>query len=259
MIEFYGYNNGKAIAIRNQYNMQLASIISSFPCVIVSIVAIIIKEYMLFLCWVLPVFFFILSLIALLFEKYDTEVFLQGEKQKHKFKVDGYKFNKDGKEIKSLDFVKVREYKKFIFLELKQSDYVIYKNELACSPKDLIEKIKEIKKHYEDAKSRLIMEKTEQDVYNVYEQLKNKYDLVLTTTAKLNEGFIIDCPIIVGKAHDQIIELYECDGMFVMIVKDSEENEGTHWHPREINDAINDIVEFMNGKLDYRLHPYKKN
>ena len=34
-----------------------------------------------------------------------------------------------------------------------------------------------------------IPEKTEQDIFNVYEQLKNKYDLVLTTTSKLDEGF----------------------------------------------------------------------
>ena len=68
-----------------------------------------------------------------------------------------------------------------------------------------------------------IPEKTEQDIFNVYEQLKNKYDLVLTTTSKLDEGFTVDCPIIVGKAHEQIIELYEWDGMFVMGDEDKEQ------------------------------------
>ena len=104
-----------------------------------------------------------------------------------------------------------------------------------------------------------ITEKTNQDIYNIYEQLKNKYDLILTTTSALDEGFTIDCPIIVGKAHGQIIELYECDGMFVMDVMDAEKTKGTHWHPDEIDDAIKDIVKFMNGKSDYKMYPFKNN
>ena len=104
-----------------------------------------------------------------------------------------------------------------------------------------------------------IIEKKEQDIYNIYEQLKDKYDLDLTTTSKLNEGFTIDCPIIVGRLHGQIIELYVCDGMFVMDVMDSEKTKGTHWHPYEIDEAIKDIVDFMSGKCDYKMYPFKKN
>ena len=58
------------------------------------------------------------------------------------------------------------------------------------------------------------------DVVQVYEQLKDRYDLVLTTTSAVNTesgaGFTIDCPITVSKAHEQIIWLYECDGMNVL-------------------------------------------
>ena len=61
---------------------------------------------------------------------------------------------------------------------------------------------------------------TVNDVLNVYQQLKDRYSLVLTTTSAVNTefgaGFTIDCPIIVGKAHEQIIWLYECDGMNVL-------------------------------------------
>lgn len=42
---------------------------------------------------------------------------------------------------------------------------------------------------------------TADDILIVYEQLKDKYNLVLTTTFALDEDFSIDCPIIVGKAH----------------------------------------------------------
>lgn len=64
---------------------------------------------------------------------------------------------------------------------------------------------------------------TVDDVVCVFEQLKDRYELVLTTTSALDEGFSIDCPIIVGKAHGQIIELYEDDEMFIMDVMDAEQ------------------------------------
>ena len=95
---------------------------------------------------------------------------------------------------------------------------------------------------------------TVDDVLKVYEQLKDRYDLVLTTTSALDEGFTIDCPIIVGKAHDQIIELYEDGGDFVLDVMDAEQTKGTHWHPFDIEEAIDCIVEFMEGKSDYKMY-----
>ena len=96
------------------------------------------------------------------------------------------------------------------------------------------------------------------DVVEVYEQLKDRYDLVLTTTSALDEGFTIDCPIIVGKAHDQIIELYEDGGDFVLDVMDAEQTEGTHWHPNDVEGATDDIVEFMEGKSDYKMSPFRQ-
>ena len=97
---------------------------------------------------------------------------------------------------------------------------------------------------------------TVEDVIKVYEQLKDKYDLLLTTTSALNEGFTVDCPIIVGKAHGQIIELYEYDGDFILDVMDAEQTMGTHWHPNDVDRAVHDIVEFMEGKSDYQMYPF---
>ena len=57
---------------------------------------------------------------------------------------------------------------------------------------------------------------TVDDVLKVYEQLKDRYELVLTNTADLDEGFTVDCPILVGRAHRQIIELYLDFEMFVL-------------------------------------------
>lgn len=96
------------------------------------------------------------------------------------------------------------------------------------------------------------------DVIKVYEQLKDRYDLILTSTSALDEGFTVDCPIIVGKSHGQIIELYEYGGDFVLDVMDSKKTKGTHWHPNDVEGAVNDIVEFMKGKSDYILSPFRK-
>jgi len=96
------------------------------------------------------------------------------------------------------------------------------------------------------------------DVIEVYEQLKDKYDLVLTTTSALEEGFTVDCPIIVGKAHGQIIELYEYGGDFVMDVMDAEQTKGTHGHPNDVEEAVDCIVEFMEGKSNYRMNLFRQ-
>ncbi len=98
---------------------------------------------------------------------------------------------------------------------------------------------------------------TVDDVLEVYEQLKDRYDLVLTTTSALDEGFTVDCPIIVGKAHGQIIELYEDGGIFVMGVMDAEQTKGTHWHPNDVEGTVDDIVKFMEGKSDCILQSFR--
>ena len=99
---------------------------------------------------------------------------------------------------------------------------------------------------------------TVDDVQEVYEQLKGRYELVFSTTSALDEGFTVDCPIIVGKAHRQIIELYEDGGDFVMDVMDEEQTKGTHWHPNDVESAIDDVAEFMEGKSDYEMFPFKQ-
>ena len=57
---------------------------------------------------------------------------------------------------------------------------------------------------------------TDKNVLEVYAQLKDRYDIILTTAFALDEGFTIDCPILVANAHEQIIELYSDGNMFVL-------------------------------------------
>ena len=99
---------------------------------------------------------------------------------------------------------------------------------------------------------------TADDVFAVYEQLKDRYPLIMTTTGALDEGFTVDCPILVGKAHGQIIELYEDGGDFILDVMDEAQTKGTHWHLNDVDSAIDYVVEFMEGKSDYEMYRFKE-
>ena len=99
---------------------------------------------------------------------------------------------------------------------------------------------------------------TDARVLEVYEQLKDRYDLVLTTAFALEEGFTENCTIIVGKAHGQILELYSDGDLFVLDVMDDRQTKGTHWHPNDVEAAAGYIAEFMEGKSDYELYPFKR-
>lgn len=96
------------------------------------------------------------------------------------------------------------------------------------------------------------------DLFAVYDQLKGKYDLVLTTTAALDEGFTIDVPVIVGRAHGKIVQLYNDGCDFVLDVMDAAKTKGIHWHPCDVSSAVEDIVEFMEEEKDYHMYPFKQ-
>lgn len=91
----------------------------------------------------------------------------------------------------------------------------------------------------------------------VYNQLKEKYSIRLTNTVDLNDGFSIDCPIIVAEAHNQILYLYEYGGDFVLDVMNTEKTKSCHWHPFDVDAAVNDIIAFIEGATDYPLVDYQ--
>lgn len=97
----------------------------------------------------------------------------------------------------------------------------------------------------------------ENEVLQVYEALKDRYDLVFTNTFALNEGFTADMPVIVAKAHGLILELYDAD-ILVLDVIDEAQTKGTHWHPYDVNQAVEDIVDFFENKPKYKLHRLPK-
>ena len=94
---------------------------------------------------------------------------------------------------------------------------------------------------------------TEEDVKAVYEQLKDRCDLTLTNAFAVDDGFEADCAILVARRKGYILWLYEWGGEFVLDVLNEEMTAGTHWHPDDVEDAVEDITAFMDGKSDYKL------
>ena len=93
----------------------------------------------------------------------------------------------------------------------------------------------------------------DKDVLAVYEISKARYNLTLTNSTAVDDGFTIDCPIIVAKAHGLTLWLYSDGDVFVLDVMDEGQRKGTHWHPDDVESAVDDIAEFMDGKSDYHL------
>ena len=94
---------------------------------------------------------------------------------------------------------------------------------------------------------------TDDDLRAVYTRLQARYDLTLTNSFSLNEGYEEDCPVIVAKAHGLALELYVFGGDFVLDVMDAARTKGTHWHPCDVEEAVEDITAFMEGTEKYKL------
>ena len=99
---------------------------------------------------------------------------------------------------------------------------------------------------------------TEEDVKAVYEQLKDRYDLFLTNALSVDDGFEEDCPILVGRREGYILWLYEYGGDFVLDVLNAEMTAGTHWHPNDVEQAVEHIADFFENEPKYKLHRFPK-
>ena len=86
-----------------------------------------------------------------------------------------------------------------------------------------------------------------------YERLKNKYDLVLTNTFALENGyddFREDFEILCGESSVGKFQIYH-DGAFFIFDVDKSDGTYTHWHPSNIEEIVEDIREFMQGRCKY--------
>lgn len=146
MIQFYGYNDARAIAAYNKRNLTKMFLIFALICIFISIVAIAIPLYELLYVWGVFIFLLLIVLFASSFSKYDDKILKEkGIKTKHLFIIDEFRLFKDNKDIKEKENINFYSYKKYVFLELKKSYYYIPKDELSISINELMEKLREVK------------------------------------------------------------------------------------------------------------------
>ena len=93
----------------------------------------------------------------------------------------------------------------------------------------------------------------QQSIRPVYERLKDQYDLVLTNTFALENGyedFREDFEVLCGNSTAGKFLIWHDGALFVFDV-DKSDGTYTHWHPSDIEEIVADIREFMQGKCKY--------
>ena len=96
------------------------------------------------------------------------------------------------------------------------------------------------------------------DLFLIYQQLKDRYNLKLTNAFSLDAGFLVDCQVLFGQSAHNKFYLYH-DG--VMAILDIENKEGTmadHWHPDNTQEALQMVVEFMEETCEFDWWPIEQ-
>ena len=119
-MKFKARNGGKAIAIHNHIRMVRAFAVTLPLCLILTVI-----YPPLFLSLLLPTGLLILSFLVLLFEKYDENVFLKGERKDHTFRIEDGLIYKDGKELRLIRSIRIYRYRGFLYMETSHSMFVI--------------------------------------------------------------------------------------------------------------------------------------
>lgn len=106
---------------------------------------------------------------------------------------------------------------------------------------------------FEKETNRYITEREPLDLTAVYERLKDKYPLILTNTFSLPNGaedYQEDFLILCGESDSGAFQLYD-NGLYIVFDVDKADGTYTHWHPTDLDEAVNDVTMFMQGKIKH--------
>ena len=95
--------------------------------------------------------------------------------------------------------------------------------------------------------------RTPLDVKAVYETLKDSFPLTLTHTFALENGesdYDGDFTMVCGTSSAGSFQLYD-NGLYGVFDVDKADGSYTHWHPESVEEAIEDVLKFMQGKYKY--------
>jgi len=92
-------------------------------------------------------------------------------------------------------------------------------------------------------------ERKKLDLNTVYNRIKDKYPIVLTSAYATDNGredYGEDYQILRGESSVGIFTLYD-NGLNIIFDADKADGTYTHWHPADIEEAIRDVILFMDG------------
>lgn len=130
-MKFKARNGGKAIAIHNHIRMFRAFAVTLPLCLILTVI-----RPPLFLSLLLPAGLLLISFLVLLFEKYDENVFLKGERKDHTFRIEDGLIYKDGKELRLIRSIRIYRYRGFLYMETSHSMFVIKDTDYTVGSRD---------------------------------------------------------------------------------------------------------------------------
>ena len=91
--------------------------------------------------------------------------------------------------------------------------------------------------------------RTPLDVTEVYEILKDRFPLTLTSTYALENGkedYDGDYIMVCGASSAGAFQLYD-NGLYGVFDVDKIDGTYTHWHPCDVVEATEDVIAFMQG------------
>ena len=89
----------------------------------------------------------------------------------------------------------------------------------------------------------------ELDLEFIYNQLKDRYDLKLSSGLALDAGFSWDVKVLTGKSALGTFYLYDEVVHNILTYDTEEEMCVKHWHPGDTQEALQMVIEFMEGTI----------
>ena len=87
------------------------------------------------------------------------------------------------------------------------------------------------------------------DLDFIYDKLKEKYNVELTSGLQLDTGFGWDIPVLTGKGPLGRFHLYD-EGIQCTLDYDTEGGfANRHWHPQDTAEALNYVAAFLDGTI----------
>lgn len=96
------------------------------------------------------------------------------------------------------------------------------------------------------------------DLMQIYQQLKNRYNLELTNAFSLNAGFRKDFQVLFGQSSQNKFYLYHDGAIAIFDIENLQGTFADHWHPDNTQQAIQMVIDFMEDTCEFDWLPIEQ-